>query len=218
MAASTHPPSAPKDDSEAGTRERILAAARAEFGSVGLSGARVNRIAEQAGANKRMLYYYFGNKEELFAAVLESAYAHIREAEQRLALDALAPREAIERLVAFSWDYNLAHPEFMNLVGSANRHPGLLGTSSTRVRRLHLPFIELIERILLRGEQAGVFRAGVDAVQLYISIAGLSYFYLSNNYTLSTIFGRNLKGARARAERLAHMTQMVLAYLAKEPS
>lgn len=217
MAASTHPPSAPKDDSEAGTRERILAAARAEFGSVGLSGARVNRIAEQAGANKRMLYYYFGNKEELFAAVLESAYAHIREAEQRLALDALAPREAIERLVAFSWDYNLAHPEFMNLVGSANRHPGLLGTSSVRVRRLHMPFIELIERILLRGEQAGVFRAGVDAVQLYISIAGLSYFYLSNNYTLSTIFGRNLKSARARAERLAHMTQMVLAYLAKEP-
>lgn len=204
----------PDDD----TRTRILQAARAEFGSVGLSGARVNRIAEQAGANKRMLYYYFGNKEELFAAVLESAYEHIREAERCLCLDALAPREAIQRLVAFSWQYNLEHPEFMNLLGSANRHQGLLKQSSTRVRRMHSPFVAMIEGILQRGAASGEWRAGVDAVQLYISIAGLSYFYLSNNYTLSTIFGRNLKAPKAQAARLAHMTDMVLGYLAKEPS
>lgn len=206
------------DDSADGTRARILAAARAEFGSVGLSGARVNRIAEQAGANKRMLYYYFGNKEELFAAVLESAYERIREAERGLELDALAPRDAIARLVAFSWQYNLEHPEFMNLLGSANRHQGLLSQSSTRVRKMNSPLTTMIENILARGAASGEWRSGVDAVQLYISIAGLSYFYLSNNYTLSTIFGRNLKAPKARAERLAHMTQMVLAFLAKEPA
>lgn len=206
----------PPDDSAEGTRARILDAARAEFGSVGLSGARVNRIAEQAGANKRMLYYYFGNKEELFAAVLESAYEHIREAERALDLDALPPREAIARLVAFSWQYNLEHPEFMNLLGSANRHQGLLGQSSTRVRRMHSPLTTMIESILQRGAASGEWRSDVDAVQLYISIAGLSYFYLSNNYTLSTIFGRNLKAPKARAERLAHMTAMVLGFLAKE--
>lgn len=206
------------DDSADGTRARILDAARAEFGSVGLSGARVNRIAEQAGANKRMLYYYFGNKEELFAAVLESAYEHIREAERGLELDALPPREAIARLVAFSWQYNLEHPEFMNLLGSANRHQGLLSQSSTRVRKMHSPLTAMIESILARGAASGEWRSGVDAVQLYISIAGLSYFYLSNNYTLSTIFGRNLKAPKARAERLAHMTAMVLGFLAKEPA
>jgi AcrR family transcriptional regulator len=206
----------PPDDAAEGTRARILDAARAEFGTVGLSGARVNRIAEQAGANKRMLYYYFGNKEELFAAVLESAYEHIREAERALDLDALPPREAIARLVAFSWQYNLEHPEFMNLLGSANRHQGLLGQSSTRVRRMHSPLTTMIESILQRGAASGEWRSDVDAVQLYISIAGLSYFYLSNNYTLSTIFGRNLKAPKARAERLAHMTAMVLGFLAKE--
>jgi len=197
------------------TRARILAAAKAEFARVGLGGARVDRIAELAGANKRMLYYYFGNKDELFRAVLEATYEHIRESEKALHLDEVAPAEAIRRLIGFTWNYYLEHPEFLSLLNSENLHRAEHLKQSTRVRQMHSPFVAMIRQILERGCAAGVFRDGVDAVQLYISIAGLAYFYLGNNYTLSAIFGRDLKAKKARDERLAHMSQLVLGYLKK---
>jgi AcrR family transcriptional regulator len=197
------------------TRARILEAAKAEFAAHGLGGARVDRIAEQADANKRMLYYYFGNKDDLFLAVLEDAYAHIREAEKALRLTEIDPPEAIRRLVAFTWEYYLEHPEFMTLLNSANLHRARHLEKSTKVRTIHSPFVAMIEEILERGRKEGVFRAGVDPVQLYISIASLTYFYLGNKYTLSAIFGRDLLSPRAKAERLAHMTELVLGYLFK---
>ncbi len=195
------------------TRARILAAAKAEFARVGLGGARVDRIAQLAGANKRMLYYYFGNKDELFRAVLEATYEHIRESEKALHLDEVEPPEAVRRLVAFTWNYYLRHPEFLSLLNSENMHQAVHLKRSTRVRRMHSPFVALIRSILERGVAAGLFREGVDAVQLYISIAGLAYFYLGNNHTLSAIFGRDLKAKKACDARLAHMTELVLAYL-----
>lgn len=197
------------------TRARILAAAKAEFARVGLGGARVDRIAALAGANKRMLYYYFDSKDGLFRAVLEATYEHIRESEKALHLDAVDPPEAIARLVAFTWNYYLAHPEFLSLLNSANLHRAVHLKQSTKVRRMHSPFVAMIGQILERGVKAGVFRKDVDAVQLYISIAALAYFYLGNNYTLSAIFGRDLKARRALAERLAHMTELMLGYLRK---
>ena len=197
------------------TRARILAAAKAEFARVGLGGARVDRIAALAGANKRMLYYYFGSKDELFRAVLEATYEHIRESEKALHLDAIDPPEAIRRLVAFTWNYYLEHPEFLSLLNSENLHRAEHLKQSKRVRRMHSPLVAMIGEILERGHKAGLFRDGVDAVQLYISIAGLSYFYLANNYTLSAIFGRDLKARKARDARLAHMTDIVLGYLRK---
>ncbi len=205
---------APARDPEP-TRARILAAAKAEFARSGLGGARVDRIAERAGANKRMLYYYFDSKDGLFRAVLEATYEHIREAEKALHLDALDPHEAIRRLIEFTWDYHLRHPEFLSLLNSANLHRAEHLKSSTKVRRMHSPFVAMIRDILERGVRAGVFRSGVDAVQLYISIAALAYFYLGNNYTLSAIFGRDLKAKKACQERLAHMTELVLGYLRK---
>ncbi|MBE7426768.1 MAG: TetR family transcriptional regulator [Ideonella sp.] len=205
---------APARDPEP-TRARILAAAKAEFARSGLGGARVDRIAERAGANKRMLYYYFDSKDGLFRAVLEATYEHIREAEKALHLDALDPHEAIRRLIEFTWDYHLQHPEFLSLLNSANLHRAEHLKSSTKVRRMHSPFVAMIRDILERGVRAGVFRSGVDAVQLYISIAALAYFYLGNNYTLSAIFGRDLKAKKACQERLAHMTELVLGYLRK---
>jgi AcrR family transcriptional regulator len=209
-----HPAPATRDPAQ--TRARILAAAKAEFARVGPGGARVDRIATLAGANKRMLYYYFGSKDELFRAVLEAAYEHIRESEKALHLEAVDPAEAIRRLVAFTWNYYLAHPEFLSLLNSENLHRAEHLKESTRVRRMHSPFVAMIREILARGQRAGVFRDGVDAVQLYISIAGLGYFYLANNATLSVIFGRDLKAPRARAARLAHMTEIVLGYLRKD--
>lgn len=194
-------------------RGRILAAALGEFSRYGLGGARVDRIAARAGANKRMLYYYFGNKEALFLAVLESRYAHIRRAEQGLRLEALEPREGMRRLVAFTWNYYLRHPEFLTLLNSENLHRARHLQQSRQIAALHSPLVAMLRDLLARGVRKGEFRRGVDPVQLYISIAALGYFYLSNRHTLSTIFERDLLSARNKAARLKHMTELVLGYL-----
>jgi AcrR family transcriptional regulator len=192
------------------TRQRILAAATAEFARYGLGGARVDRIAERAGANKRMLYHYFGSKEALFLAALEASYAHIRSAERELDLEQSDPREALKRLVSFTWRYYLEHPEFMTLLNSENLHKGRHVRRSHRVRELHSPLVETLRGILRRGERSGLFRRGIDPVELYISIAGEGYFYLSNRYTLSRIFGRDLMAQRSLAGRARHIRNMIL--------
>jgi len=192
------------------TRGRILAAATAEFARHGLGGARVDRIAARAGANKRMLYYYFHDKENLFLAALEERYAHIRDAERALDLEHLDPREALRKLVEFTWTYYLEHPEFLTFLNSENLHKGRHVRRSKRVREMNSPLIETLRGILRRGEREGVFRRNVDPVQLYISIAGEGYFYLSNRFTLSRIFGRDLMSPRALRQRSRHMTDMIL--------
>jgi AcrR family transcriptional regulator len=192
------------------TRAAILASAVAEFARFGLAGARVDRIAEGAGANKRMLYHYFGDKDALFLAVLENRYAHIRAAERELDLEHLDPREGLKRLVEFTWRYFLDHPEFVTLLNSENLHKGRHVSRSSRVRAMHSPLVDMLRSILERGERAGLFRKGIDPVQLYISIAAEGYFYLSNRYTLSQIFGRDLMKADALAARSRHITDMVL--------
>jgi AcrR family transcriptional regulator len=194
-------------------QDRILKAAVAEFARFGLGGARVDRIAARAGANKRMLYYYYGNKDALFLAVLEDSYARIRSAERALHLTDLDPQEAMRRLVAFTWKYYLAHPEFLTLLNSENLHRGRHIRRSRNIIDMHSPFVAMIKQVLERGVRAGEFRRGVDPVQLYISIAGLGYFYLSNRHTLSTIFERDLMLPRHKAERLRHMEELVLGYL-----
>jgi AcrR family transcriptional regulator len=197
------------------TREAILVAATDVFAAYGLGGARVDRIAERAGINKRMLYYYFGQKEDLFLAVLERAYAKIRGEEQALNLTQVEPTEAIRRLIAFTWNYYLENPSFPILLNSENLHRARHLKKSARVRTLHSPFVATIAEVLERGARSGLFRAGVDPIQLYISIAGISYFYLSNNYTLSTIFDRDLMSPKAKVERLSHMTDLVLGFLVR---
>jgi AcrR family transcriptional regulator len=197
------------------TRAAILAAATDEFAAYGLGGARVDRIAERAGINKRMLYYYFGQKEELFLAVLERAYENIRGEEQKLNLTQVEPIEAIRRLIGFTWDYYLENPAFLNLLNSENLHRARHLKRSSKVRSLHSPFVATIAEVLDRGVRSGLFRAGVDPIQLYISIAGISYFYLGNAYTLSTIFDRDLLAPKAKLERLSHMTDVVLGYLVR---
>ncbi len=192
------------------TRQRILNAATVEFSRFGLGGARVDRIAARAGANKRMLYYYFGSKEDLFLAALEERYAHIRSAERGLELEHLAPVEALGRLVQFTWEYFLQHPEFLTFLNSENLHKGRHVRKSKRVREMHSPLVHTLAGILRRGERDGVFRKGLDPVQLYISIAGEGYFYLSNRYTLSQIFARDLMAPRALAERARHNAEMIL--------
>jgi AcrR family transcriptional regulator len=195
------------------SREAILDAARDEFAQHGLGGARMDRIAERAAVNKRLIYYYFGNKDEMFLAVLEDTYLHIRQAERALHLTDLPPVDAVRKLTEFTWTYYLEHPEFLTLLNSANLHRAEHLSRSSRVREMNSPLIETLGEILERGRAEGHFRGGVDPVQLYISIAGLAYFYLSNRHTLSAIFGRDLMSPRARAERLSHITEVILGYV-----
>ncbi|GAB3761068.1 TetR/AcrR family transcriptional regulator [Ramlibacter monticola] len=193
----------------------ILAAARDEFAEFGLAGARMDRIAERAGLNKRLIYYYFEDKEKLFQAVLEQTYRDIREEEMKLRLADLDPPTAVRRLIEFTWDYYLRHPEFITLLNSANLHRARHLAESKRARELNSPVIETLATVLERGRREGTFRGGVDPVQLYVSIAALAYFYLSNSHTLSAIFGRDLLAPKARAERLSHMNEVILGYLTR---
>jgi AcrR family transcriptional regulator len=199
-------------------RLRILEAAKQEFAAYGLAGARVDRIAAKAGANKRMLYYHVGNKEDLYLAVLEGAYEKIRSEERGLDLEQLDPLEAIKRLIDFTWTYFLRNPEFLALLNSENLARAKHLKRSTKVKSMHSPFVEMIRTVVNRGVESGDFPVAVDPVQLYISIAALSFFYLSNSATLGVIFGRDLLAREARDERLDHMVALVLAALTGKSS
>jgi len=195
------------------TRQAIIEAATDEFAALGLGGARIDAIAARAGLNKRLLYYYFGNKEALFQAVLERAYENIRSAERELQLDEIDPVEAIRRLVSFTWHYYIKHPEFLTLLNSENLHQAAHLKNSAQIQTMNSPLIQTLDKVLEQGRATGLFRAGVDPLQLYISIAALSFFYLSNRHTLSVVFGRDLQSPKAEAERLSHMTELVLGYV-----
>jgi len=201
----------------AATRKRILKAAKREFAMKGLAGARVDEIADRAEINKRMLYVYFGNKEDLFLAVLEEAYADIRNAEQELKLGHLEPVEALTALIRFTWFYYLKHPEFLRLVNSENLHRARHLKRSARIKEMHSPFVKMIGDLLKRGVATGVFRRGIDPNQLYISIAALGYYYLTNRFTLSVIYGRNLGAAPALDDRRMAIEDMVLRTVLKSP-
>lgn len=196
-----------------GMRRRILEAAKQEFATHGLAGARVDRIAAKAGANKRMLYYHVGNKENLYLTVLEGAYEKIRVEERGLDLEHLDPPEAIKRLIDFTWNYFLRNPEFLALLNTENLAKARHLKRSTKVKSMHSPFVEMIRTVVNRGVASGDFQVAVDPVQLYISIAALAFFYLSNSATLSVIFGRDLLSQQAKDERLDHMVSLVLAAL-----
>jgi AcrR family transcriptional regulator len=198
------------------TQQAILRAAMAEFADKGLGGARIDAIAERAGINKRLIYYYFEGKDRLFLAVLEQTYDDIRSAEQALHLEAQDPVQAMRELDAFTWNHYVRHPEFLNLLNSENLHRARHLKQSSRIREMNSPLIQTLGEVLERGRRDGVFRGGIDPVQLYISIAGLAYFYLSNNPTLSTIFGRDLMSAKAMAERLSHITEVVMGYVLRD--
>jgi AcrR family transcriptional regulator len=196
-------------DAEA-TKQRILKASRAEFARHGYSGARVDRIARAARTNKRMLYYHVGDKDALYLEALETAYSGIRAAEQELRLEDLEPLQAIERLVRFTWDYFVANPEFIALLNSENLHKARHIKRSRQIGSMNSPVVATVGRILEQGVKSGQVRAGIAPLQLYISIAALCYFYLSNLHTLTVVFDSGLKEQRALDARVAHVVDLVL--------
>jgi TetR/AcrR family transcriptional regulator len=196
------------------TRNAILTAARAEFAVNGLAGARVDRIAEVSGANKRMIYYYFNSKDDLYLAVLEEAYMAMRESERTLRLDHLAPVPAIRRLVEFKFDFWVANPSLIWLLNGENMMGAQHLKRSTRLKEMHASLVRTIGSILDAGAADGTIRTGIDPLHLYISISGLSYFFFSNGPTLTTAFNKDLASTVARKARRVHVVDVITGYLA----
>lgn len=199
----------------AATRARILRAATAEFSKNGFAGARGDRIARKAACSERMVYYYFGSKVGLFREVLEAAYFALREAEKSLALDDLSPAEALDRFCRFVWRYYLDHPEFIGLVNTENLHQAKHLRRSGRLGELVSPILGLLEKLVDRGVQSGVFRAGVDAEELYIAIAAQGYFYLSNQHTLSAVLGSELRSAQRLGRHWQTSADLIRRFVAR---
>jgi AcrR family transcriptional regulator len=196
-----------------GTRRRILLAAADEFAAGGLFGARVDQIARRAETNERMLYYYFGSKEQLFTAVLEHAFGALVDTERSLDLDGVAPVEAMTRLAHFVWDYYRDHPELLRLINNENLHEARYIKGSTRIRELISPVVATLAGILERGAKAGLFRNDVDPLKFYVTLSGLGYYIVSNRFTLEATFGLDFSQAEQRDDMVKMNTELLLAYL-----
>lgn len=201
----------------AATRERVLNAALAEFGSRGYGGGRIAEISAAAKCNIRMVYHYFGSKEELYIACLEHVYHNIRHEEQQLNLSALEPAEAIRQLVEFTFEHMKNNPHFVHLAGVENTQRGEYIKNIPSLVNAATDLIETIGDILKRGAEQGTFKQDIDAFQLYISILSLSYLHLSNRYTLSITYGREMDDVQWLAERRTHITDVILSYVTQPP-
>lgn len=195
------------------TRAHILAVAQAEFVAHGLSGARMDRIAAASAVNKNLLYHYFGSKEDLYLEVIEAIWAGLRANQRDEELLALPPEQAMRRLVTNTFDHFVATPELIRLMSVENIHNARNLRRSTVVRPLYGNLLDTLRTILRRGQSEGTFRRKVDVVDLYLSISGLAYFFLSNQHTLSWLLDRPLVTPRRVAARRRHVADMVLAYL-----
>jgi len=182
-------PKAPANGRAVDTRENILQAAVKVFAERGLGGGRINLISRAARSNERMIYYYFGSKEKLFIEVLEKIYRDMWEAESALDLDLADPADALARIVRFTMDHYLAHPEMLALLNNENLHRGRYVSRSRTMKELSSPALDLMGRIYRRGVEQGVFRGGISPLHIYLSILALNYFYVSNRYTLSSFLG-----------------------------
>ena len=195
------------------TRDRVLRAGIVEFCRHGYVGARIDQIARRAGCNMRMIYHYFGSKEKLYVAALERVFGELRLEESRLHLAHLDPVTGVLALVDFTMDHLGRHPEFIALLGNENLLRGRYLRRSHVVPRASAPLLEAIRDLLERGRATGVFDRDVDPLQFYVSILSLCYVHVSNRYTLSITFNRDITDAGWLDARRRHVQQMVLAYL-----
>jgi AcrR family transcriptional regulator len=195
------------------TRANILEVATREFADKGLAGARIDEIAEQTHSSKRMIYYYFGGKDELYRAVLEQAYSGIREREQALDFEAMAAEDALREMVVHTFDYHCNHPEFVRLVMNENILQGAHIGSVKGIKDRNRSVVAALTAILDRGVAEGAFRAGISAMDLHVTMSALCFYNVSNRYTLNAIFGIDLTSPEARKQRRNHVVDAVLAYV-----
>lgn len=195
------------------TKSLVLSAARDEFAEYGLNGARVDRIAERIGSSKNLIYHYFGSKQRLYLSVLESTYLQMRQEQKDLDIQSLPPEEGIRTLVANTFEHFVRVPALIRLMSIENIHYASHLRQSKIVKPLYTPLLKTIRTLLTRGQATGIFRRGVDPVDLYISISGLAYFYLSNRHSLSWIFDQEFTKPLRLAQRRDHVMEVILGYL-----
>jgi AcrR family transcriptional regulator len=198
-----------------GTRQNIIEIASEEFALNGLSGARIDEIAARTRASKRMIYYYFGDKEGLYVSCLENAYRLVREGEAKLDIKGVPPLDALRRLVEFTFDHHHQHEDFIRMVMIENIHHGEFLERSTAIRDLNVTAIGEIEALYARGVAAGLFRPGLDPIELHWQISALCFFNVSNRATFSKLFGRDFGAPDALASLRRNAVDMVLRYVVK---
>ncbi len=195
------------------TRREVLEAAIAEFSEKGFSGGRVDEIAARMRTTKRMIYYYFGGKAQLYAAVLEHLYGRMRDAEQALQLETLPPLEALRRLVEVTFDHHAAHPEFVRLVCVENIHEARIVAASPTIPARNAAILGTLAALIRRGEACGDFRKGLDALDLHMLISGFCFYRVSNRHTLRAVFGAELAAPASVAAHRAMIVEAVLRYV-----
>jgi AcrR family transcriptional regulator len=192
-----------------GVRRNILKVASEVFAESGLSGARVDEIASKTKTSKRMVYYYFKDKDGLYQKCLEAAYAKVREGEEDLDLGGLPPDEALAKLVGFTFDHHRKNPEFIRMVMIENIHHASYLNQSEAIRGMNVSAIDKLADIIRRGQAAGVFRADLDPVELHWHISALSFFNVSNRPTFSAVFGEGLFSTESQNTLRDHMVEMI---------
>ncbi|MCT8973991.1 TetR/AcrR family transcriptional regulator [Microbaculum marinisediminis] len=196
-----------------GTKRNIIEVATKEFAQNGLSGARIDEIAAKTKSSKRMIYYYFGDKDGLYLKVLEDAYSRMRMTEAALDLEDLPPAEALAKLVRFTFDHHNGHEDFIRLVMIENIHHGEFLAKSSVIQKLNVTAIDAVRRLYGRGVEQGVFRAGLDPIEVHWQISALCFFNVSNRATFSQIFKRDL-GSRKSLDSLREaVVEMVVRHL-----
>ncbi|AMW81361.1 TetR/AcrR family transcriptional regulator [Pseudomonas yamanorum] len=211
-AAATAPRKSRKNNPEK-TRENILQEAIVEFVQQGLSGARVDAIAERIQTSKRMIYYYFGSKEQLYVEVLEKLYGDIRNTETRMNLTALEPREAIRRLVEFTFDHHDQNVDFVRIVSIENIHNAEYVKQSTSIKAMNSNILEALGTTLRRGAEMGLFREGLEPLDVHLLINSFSFYRVSNRHTFSEIFQIELSDESVKQRHRAMICESVLRYL-----
>lgn len=197
-----------------GTRRDILETASREFALNGLSGARIDEIAARTKSSKRMIYYYFGDKEGLYLRALEHAYREVRQGENQLDTAGLSPRDALRRLVEFTFDHHHEHEDFIRMVMIENIHHGQYLERSEVIHRLNVTAIDAMATIYERGVESGDFRPGLDPLELHWQVSALCFFNVSNRATFSKIFGRDMGASDEQARLRESTVDMLLRYVA----
>lgn len=195
------------------TMANIMEVAMAEFAEKGLAGARIDEIAAATQTSKRMIYYYFQSKEGLYLAALEESYRRMREIESQQHLEDLEPEAALRKLVEFTFDHHASNENYIRLVISENMNRGQFLAQSQTIQQLNVPAISSIRKLYERGVASGVFRPGLDAIDIHASISALTFFNVSNRHTFGLIFKRDLTDPKVAAARRTAITEMVLRYV-----
>ena len=193
----------------------ILEVARKEFAEKGLAGGRIDEIAAATKTSKRMIYYYFGGKEGLYLAVLEEAYRRVRETEAQLQLEDLEPEQALRRLVEFTFDHHASNEDYIRLVMNENMQRAQYLATSKTIQKLNVPAIDAISKLYKRGVANGIFREGLNPLDIHASISALTFFNVSNQHTFGIIFKNAKRSAQAQKTRRESVVELIVRFVRK---